>query len=109
MITRIAYKGWENNICLSNGQLEVVATLDVGPRLLRFAFKDAVNVLKEFPEQLGGVHETEWQIRGGHRLWHAPEAKPRTYALDNSPVRVEELNDHSSPLASSSSSTSRDA
>ena len=30
-------------------------------------------------------------IRGGHRLWHAPEAKPRTYALDNVPVPWEQL------------------
>lgn len=30
-------------------------------------------------------------IRGGHRLWIAPEAKPVTYELDNSPIEVEEI------------------
>jgi hypothetical protein len=28
-------------------------------------------------------------IYGGHRLWHAPECKPRTYWPDNSPVKTE--------------------
>jgi hypothetical protein len=31
----------------------------------------------------------EWKAVGGHRLWHAPEAIPRTYAPDNVPVRWE--------------------
>ena len=28
----------------------------------------------------------EWNIFGGHRLWHAPEVMPRTYFPDNYPV-----------------------
>ncbi len=90
MITRTEYGGWKNNVKLSNGQLELIATLDVGPRIIRFGFVGGPNVLKEFPEQMGSTGESEWKIRGGHRLWHAPEAKPRTYALDNGPVNLEQ-------------------
>ncbi len=102
MITRVPYGGWANNLLLSNGQIELVATLDVGPRLIRFGFVDGPNVLKEFTDQMGGTNEQEWMNRGGHRLWHAPEAKPRTYSLDNVPVAVEVLSEYAirlTPLA----------
>ena len=69
MITRTEYRGWAHNVKLSNGEIELVATLDVGPRVLRLAFLDGPNVFKEFSEQLGGSGEAEWLIRGGHRLW----------------------------------------
>ncbi|HEY3415628.1 MAG TPA: hypothetical protein VGM23_01975 [Armatimonadota bacterium] len=93
MITRLSYGGWKNNIKLSNEQIELVATLDVGPRIIRFAAAGGQNVLKEYPEQLGGAGEADWQIRGGHRLWHAPEAIPRSYFPDNDPVACEEIGD----------------
>lgn len=91
MISRIAYGGWANNARLSNGTIELVATLDVGPRVIRFGAVGGPNLFKEYPEQMGGVGEREWMIRGGHRLWHSPEAKPRTYPLDNGPVALEEI------------------
>jgi hypothetical protein len=47
---------------------------------------------------LGGTGEGEWMIRGGHRLWHAPEAKPRTYAPDNRPVELTEVDEFSMRL-----------
>jgi hypothetical protein len=76
---------------MTNGIIELIATLDVGPRIIRFSMVDGTNVMKEFAEQMGGSGESTWMIRGGHRLWHAPEAKPRSYSLDNSPVALEEL------------------
>ncbi|MHB0936830.1 MAG: hypothetical protein ACYDCO_18005 [Armatimonadota bacterium] len=95
MITRTEYGGWKNNVKLSNGRIELIATLDVGPRIIRFGAVDGPNVMKNYPEQLGGTGESEWMIRGGHRFWHAPEAKPRTYSLDNSPVELTELDEFS--------------
>ena len=91
MIKEIAYGGWRRNLQLSNGQIELIATLDVGPRILRLGFVDGPNVMKEFPAQMGGSGEAEWMIRGGHRFWHAPEEKPRTYSLDNAPVMAIEI------------------
>ena len=87
----VAYKGWKNNLQLSNGTVELVVTLDVGLRIIRYGFVGEPNVLKEYEEQIGKTGEKTWQIRGGHRLWHAPEDAVRTYVLDNSPVKFEKL------------------
>lgn len=95
MVSRVPYGGWSNNIRLANEQIELIITLDVGPRIIRCGFIGGPNLFKEFAPQMGGTGESEWMIRGGHRLWHAPEAKPRTYALDNVPVAAETLDDYS--------------
>ncbi|MEI6520069.1 MAG: hypothetical protein WCO98_08550 [bacterium] len=100
MIETVEYGGWKNNIKLSNGSIELIATLDVGPRIISFSPIGGPNVMKNYPDQIGKSGEDEWQIRGGHRLWHAPEAKPRTYSLDNSPIKWEKLDDFSVKLIS---------
>lgn len=87
----IRYRGWKDNVRLANGKAEVVITTEVGPRIIRFALIGGSNVLGELRQQMGGKGEKEWMIRGGHRLWIAPEEKPKSYELDNSPVAVEEV------------------
>ncbi|MFN0107966.1 MAG: hypothetical protein ACKVZH_03860 [Blastocatellia bacterium] len=87
----VAYKGWQNNLQLSNGTVELILTLDVGPRIMRYGYVGEANVFKEFEDQLGKSGEDAWQIRGGHRIWHAPEDSVRTYVLDNSPIKFEKL------------------
>ena len=82
--------GWRRNLRLSNGDAELVVTLDVGPRILGYRLTDGPNVLKEYPDQLGGTGEPSWMIRGGHRLWVAPEDPAITYYPDNAPVEVTE-------------------
>jgi hypothetical protein len=86
----ITSHGWNNNLHLANDRIELVITLDVGPRILRLAHIGGPNVFKEYPDQLGKSGESEWMIRGGHRLWVAPEAD-YSYALDNQVVSWEEL------------------
>ena len=83
----IPHAGWEHNLRLANDQIELVVTLDVGPRVISFHTKNGANVFKTFDEQLGGTGETEWMIRGGHRFWIAPEDLERTYHIDNHPPR----------------------
>lgn len=83
------YGGWPNCIHLSNGGIELVATTDVGPRVIRFGFVGGQNLLKEMPDHMGKTGGDEWRLFGGHRLWHAPEAAPRTYAPDNEPVEYQ--------------------
>ena len=90
-VEKVEYKGWKNNIKLSNGDAEVILTLDVGPRVISYRLKDGVNVFKEYPDQLGKAGESEWKIRGGHRLWTSPEDTTRTYAPDNGPVAAREI------------------
>ncbi|MEJ0001130.1 MAG: hypothetical protein WDO13_19405 [Verrucomicrobiota bacterium] len=43
-------------------------------------------------DQLGGSGEKDWKIRGGHRLWTAPEAD-HSYEPDNGPVSYTKLGD----------------
>ncbi len=83
---KLAYGGWDNCVRLSDGVIELIATTDVGPRIIRFGFVGGANLFFEKPEDMGKTGGSEWRIYGGHRLWHAPEASPRTYSLDNSPV-----------------------
>jgi hypothetical protein len=89
-VAKIAYKGWPNCYRLSNELVDLIATTDVGPRVIRFGFVDQDNELKEYEEMMGLTGGDEWRIYGGHRLWHAPEVQPRTYFPDNSPVKLEE-------------------
>ena len=92
-IHKTTYGGWPNCIRLANDQIELIVTTDVGPRIMRFGFIGSQNFLKEFEGHLGKSGGDEWRIYGGHRLWHAPEAYPRTYAPDNDPVEYERIND----------------
>jgi hypothetical protein len=81
--------GLPNCLLLSNGTAEVVVTTDVGPRVIRYGFAGSGNVLGECPEEAVATEWGEWKPWGGHRLWTAPEAAPRSYAPDNEPVGVE--------------------
>jgi hypothetical protein len=90
-VEKVEFKGWKNNLKLSNGTVELIATLDVGPRVIRYGYVGGENVLKEYADQLGKSGEKDWQIRGGHRLWHAPEHPQRTYFPDNAPVESKQL------------------
>lgn len=87
-VEKVSYAGWPNCYRVSNGKVELVATTDVGPRVIRFGFVNEENEFKEYKDQLGKVGGDDWRIYGGHRLWHAPEAKPRTYWPDNTAVEV---------------------
>ena len=84
----VSYGGWEKCLRLENRQIELIVTQEVGPRVIRAGFVGEQNLFKEYPEQMGKMRGDEWRIYGGHRLWHAPEAIPRTYYPDNRPVAV---------------------
>lgn len=84
---KVSYGGWPNCIKLSNGQIELIATTDVGPRIIRFGYVGGQNLLKEFKDQMGRTGGDSWRSYGGHRLWHAPEDAQRTYHPDNSLIK----------------------
>ncbi len=90
-IETVPYRGWKCNVRLANREVELVVTEEVGPRIVRFGFIGDQNVFGELSEQMGGVGEKQWMIRGGHRLWVAPEAKPKSYELDNGPITVRNI------------------
>jgi hypothetical protein len=87
-IEQTEYGGWPHCYRVSNGKLELIATTDVGPRIIRLGVPGGPNEFKEFPELLGKTGGDEWRIYGGHRLWHSPEVKPRTYAPDNGSIEA---------------------
>ncbi|HEX8283170.1 MAG TPA: hypothetical protein VF588_07435 [Pyrinomonadaceae bacterium] len=87
---KVSYLNLPNCRRLSNGTVEVIVTAGVGPRVLRYSFVGGENIFGEYPE---ASVETEWGVwrpRGGHRLWAAPEASPRSYAPDDAPLEVSE-------------------
>lgn len=88
---KISYGGWKNCYRLANNQIELIITADVGPRIIRFGFIGQDNMFKEYPKQMGVSESDVWLIFGGHRLWHAPEAMPRTYYPDLEPVLIQEI------------------
>lgn len=76
---------------LQSAQLELVVTTGVGPRVasLRHRRGGVDNLFLEIApeeEKLG-----DFILRGGHRLWHSPEDRVRTYQPDNDPLTVKVL------------------
>ncbi len=87
-IETVPYGGWPNCYRITNRDVELIVTSDVGPRVIRFGFVGGQNLFAELQNELGKSNEAWWVARGGHRLWVAPERMPETYALDNSPVKA---------------------
>ncbi len=87
MIETTPFLGWPNTLRLWNPHTELMIVRDVGPRILSYKTSRGQNVFKIYEEQLGRTGEKQWMIRGGHRLWVAPEDATRTYEPDNSPVQ----------------------
>jgi hypothetical protein len=85
-----SFAGWEKNLKLFNDSVEVIITLEVGPRIISYRPLEGRSVFKLVDEEAGKSNEEGWKIRGGHRLWIAPEDFGKkdglTYAPDNSQV-----------------------
>lgn len=76
---------------LSNDKVRLDYLTTAGPRLVRLFFDDdGRNWLAESPEKYWETDYGRFYIRGGHRLWHAPETAARTYMPDNEGVTVTE-------------------
>lgn len=96
------YKHYGKCLSLSNGTIELLVTVEVGPRIIFFGLKDGENIMYEDKDDLinkdGAFFEENlpdqgiWHIYGGHRLWKSPEYMD-TYYPDNAPVEVTELPD----------------
>ena len=74
---------------LDNGVIEVGVPLDFGLRICHFSFVGEKNVFFEHPLEMDTFTTPEgWRLRGGHRLWLAPEG-PQIYCPDNEPITYE--------------------
>jgi hypothetical protein len=88
-VEKTEYSGWKDCYLVTNGQIELIVTGDVGPRIIRFGFVGGQNLFKEFPDQLGKSGEEKFQLRGGDRVWKAPEDAVATWAPDNLSVEFQ--------------------
>lgn len=88
-IEKTAWQGWANCYRITNSEVEVIVTSDIGPRVMRYGFAGGQNFLWEEKATLGKSGEPKWVPRGGHRIWVGPEDVNYTYPPDNAPVRIE--------------------
>jgi len=87
-VEKTDYRGWQNSYRITNGQIELIITGDVGPRIIRFGFVGGQNLFKELSDQMGKSSEKQFQLRGGDRVWKAPEDPVATWAPDNVAVQI---------------------
>lgn len=90
------YKDYGRALEIENGVIKAIVTLDIGPRIIFFGFKDGQNIMCDNRALLGGRTDKEfekafgegkkWENLGGHRIWAAPEEWPLTYTPDDMPV-----------------------
>lgn len=85
------YKNYGKCICLENDNIRLIATIEVGPRIIFFGLCNGKNLLFEDTDRNFYVLNRNygvWYAYGGHRIWCAPEVLPETYYPDNSKVAV---------------------
>jgi len=82
----VPYGGWDRCARFAIGKIEMLVTLEVGPRIIFFGMKGGPNELKEYPDQMGRSGDDKYHSYGGHRLWIAPEHEVRTMQPDNDAV-----------------------
>ncbi len=75
-------------IQLTNRDVELLVPRNFGPRILYYGLCGGANELCDNAPRQAKVGEEIWQMVGGHRFWHSPEAFPRTYMPDNESVQI---------------------
>lgn len=84
----------EETLVLESGRLRVEALAAAGPRIVRLALAGA-NILGEVPDIGWDTPWGRFNLRGGHRLWVAPENPPLTSPPDEGDLAVTELGERS--------------
>lgn len=98
------FNGYGKCLYITNGVVDLAATIDVGPRIVRYGYVGESNIMlndnktcpflepqtsDEMKRYYGD--NAAFYLRGGHRLWVSPEYYPETYYPDNNPVEYEIL------------------
>ncbi len=86
---KVSYLNQPDCYRLTNGVIEAIVTTAIGPRIIRYGFTGEENILGEVPETIIKTAFGDWKPWGGHRLWTAPEANPRSYVPDNGAIEYE--------------------
>ncbi len=102
-VKEITYKNFGKCVSISNGLIQTLVTVDVGPRIISFQAIHGTEMLfqdlerqflwdnKEIKEKYG--EDSSFWLYGGHRLRIAPEKMPDSYQPDNEPVVYTLLSD----------------
>ena len=89
MIEKLSFQGWNNCYKLSNDQVALILTTDIGPRILSLTSQGGENLFHIHSGDLGQMGGEKWRLYGGHRLAFGPLAQPRAYLADNNSVQIE--------------------
>ena len=97
--SEVRYKNFGRCLKIENAFAELIVTLDIGPRVIRYSIRGGTNFMFEDKNRVVFRDEKAmmeyygrgacWYIYGGHRIWTAPEAWPGSYFPDNNRVRYE--------------------
>jgi hypothetical protein len=82
----VPFSGWSRNARIVCNDVEMLVTLDVGPRIISYGFIGGPNELHVSEKTAGQTGGDEFHSYGGHRLWIAPEEDPKTFTPDNDAV-----------------------
>ena len=85
---KVTFEGWKNCIEISSGKFRVIVSTEIGPRVIGAFYGNSKNLFHVDPALAGKKAEKGWVNYGGHRLWHSPETKERTYEPDNGENKV---------------------
>ena len=86
------YKNFGKCLFVSDGSVNIIASLEFGIRILALFKSGGENLFYEQEKDSSYLCTKEgWRIYGGHRLAFAPESE-KTYWPDNAPVRYTVLN-----------------
>jgi hypothetical protein len=84
-LSHLRYRG-ADALALTTRALELIVTTSVGPRVVSLQTARSGNLFLELPRSDPRLHG--YQLRGGHRLWRAPENVVDTYRPDDDPLDV---------------------
>ena len=87
----INYKDYGKCLKITNNVVEIIVTIEYGPRIIKYGY---VNGMNHFAECVGNKIATshgDYYIIGGHRFWHLPENRDRTCIPDNKKVKYESI------------------
>lgn len=91
-ISNVADNIFGNCVKMTNGKVELLVTVDFGPRVIHFSLTGKENMFfmdkekKLLGERFDIYGGDVLRFYGGHRIWASPEIMPRCYYPDNSPV-----------------------
>ena len=78
---------------LSSGPVELTYLDAAGPRIVGLRYKGSANLLASLSQPAIPTPYGAYSYVGGHRLWYAPEAMPRSYIPDDDGLTVSQFHD----------------